>query len=216
MSKYSNSDHYLDTETGVLKNRLGISSASELEKAEADFASARSFELGKSPLKGKFDFEHLKAIHHYLFKDLYEWAGTPRNIDIAKGDNFFAHFPHIETAAAEVFEKLAKEKYLGGITKAQFCERAAFYLGEINALHPFREGNGRAQREFINHLAYRNGFYIEWGNVSQADMVAASIASFKGDCSMFATFIKDNIRDLPSDSGQSGPGGRRKPGIPKP
>jgi cell filamentation protein len=232
MSKYSSSDHYVDKKTGVLRNRLGIASTSELEKAEADFASARSYELGKNPLKGRFDFEHLKAIHRYMFKDLYEWAGVPRDIDIAKGDNFFAHHTHIDVAAKGIFAKLAEEKHLVGLSKADFCDRAAFYLGEINALHPFREGNGRAQREFISHLAYKNGYYIEWQNsyyiewqnsyyiewqnISQDDMIQASIASFRGNCSKFAAFIRANIKNLHSDTGQSASDKQWKPDAPKP
>jgi fido (protein-threonine AMPylation protein) len=63
----------------------------------------------------------------------------------------------------------------------------------LNALHPFREGNGRAQREFISHLANANGYYIAWENVSQADMLAAAIESFNGDTSKLTTFIRQNL-----------------------
>jgi cell filamentation protein len=194
-SKYSNADHYIDSETGVLKNRLGIVLEEELEKAEADFATARSYELGKTPLKGDFDFDHLLAIHHYLFRDLYEWAGQPRDIDISKGSNFFAHHAHIHVAATTLFNKLAEEKHLSGLSKEDFSERAAFYLGELNALHPFREGNGRVQREFICQLAQKNGYVIEWGNIDQAAMIQASIESFKGDCTKFAAYLRANIKD---------------------
>ena len=197
MPKYSNNDHYTDPTTGVLKNLLGITTEAELERAEATFASIRSYELAQSPVKGNFDLAHLKAIHRYMFKDLYEWAGECRDIDIAKGDNFFAHHIHIEAAAKAIFDNLAKEKHLAGLSKIDFCERAAYYLSEINALHPFREGNGRAQREFISHLAYKNGYYIEWKNVEQNAMIEASIASFKkGDHSVIASFIRANIREL--------------------
>ncbi|MBV6341433.1 Fic family protein [Candidatus Magnetobacterium casensis] len=197
VSKYSDSDHYTDAATGILKNRLGITTKAELEKAEACFAGTRSYELSQNPLKGNFDLEHLKAIHGYIFKDLYEWAGQCRDINIAKGDNLFAHHIHIEAAAKLISDKLAKEKHLAGLSKANFCKRAAFYLGELNALHPFREGNGRTQREFISHLAYANGYYIEWKNVSQDDMTQAGIASFQhGDCSGFLACIQVNIRDF--------------------
>jgi cell filamentation protein len=201
MTKYSNSDHYLDPQTGILKNLLNITSEEELENAEATFASIRSYEMAQNPIRGNFDLEHLKAIHRYMFKDLYAWAGECRDIDIAKGDNFFAHHIHIEAAAKAIFDKLAKEKHLTGLSKADFCERAAFYLGEINALHPFREGNGRAQREFISHLAYANGYYIEWKNLDQTDMVQASIASFKhGDHSKLAAYIRANISEIEKES----------------
>jgi cell filamentation protein len=92
------------------------------------------------------------------------------------------------------------------------CKRAAYYLGEINALHPFREGNGRAQREFINHLAYKNGYFIEWKNISQADMIQASIESFhQGDNTKFAALIRDNLRNLPaSGPDETTPSKKRK------
>jgi len=200
MTKYANNDHYTDPKTGVLKNLLGIATEAELEKAEATFAGIRSYELAQNPLEGNFDLDHLKAIHRTIFKDLYEWAGQCRDIDIAKGDNFFAHHVHIETAAKAIFDKLAQEKYLAGLSTADFCARAAYYFGEINALHPFREGNGRAQREFISHLAYRNGYYIEWKNTDQDEMVGASIASFKhGDTSKLAAILRANIRPLGKD-----------------
>jgi len=214
MSRYSNSDHYIDAKTGVLKNRLGIRSDAELEKAEADLAGTRSYELSHSPLKGNFDFEHLRALHHYLFKDLYEWAGEPRNIDISKGSNFFAHHSHIKAAAKVVFDELKKEKYLAGLTKARFSARAAYYLGEINALHPFREGNGRVQREFISHLAYKNGYQIDWQHIDQETMVAASIASFKGDHSKFLSYIKANIKKLPKK--KSVPAHKTKKSVKRP
>lgn len=196
MNKYSNRDHYLDPATGVLINKLGITDAETLEKQEADYAAARSYELAADPLKGNFNLVHLQAIHKRMFGDLYTWAGELRTIDISKGDNFFAHHTHIENAARPIFKKLAEENNLTGLDVEKFSDRAAHYLGEINALHPFREGNGRVQREFINHLAYKNGFRIDWGNITQPDMIQASIESFKGDCSKFAAYIRANLKKL--------------------
>jgi fido (protein-threonine AMPylation protein) len=196
MTKYSNRDHYLDPATGVLKNKLGITDAAILEKQEADYAAARSYELARNPIKGKFDLAHLQAIHKHLFCDLYPWAGKLRTIDISRGDTFFSHHAHIESAARPIFKKLETEKYLAELDIVTFSDRAAHYLGEVNALHPFREGNGRAQREFINHLAYKNGYRLDWKNITQSDMIQASIESFKGDCSKFAAYIQANISKL--------------------
>jgi cell filamentation protein len=184
MSRYSGNDPYLDPTTGVLKNRLNIADETSLEQTEADIVAARSYELSRTPLKGRFDLAHLQAIHKYLFGDLYEWAGQLRTIDISKGGNRFAHHGHIESAAASVFQQLAKENRLAGLGPAGFSDRAAYYLGELNALHPFREGNGRAQREFISHLAHANGYYVAWENIGPAELLAASIASFHGDTSV--------------------------------
>jgi cell filamentation protein len=196
MTKYSGHDDYIDPASGVLKNRFGITDEATLEQTEAILVSARSYELFKTPLKGRFDLEHLQAIHRYLFGDVYEWAGQLRTIDISKGESRFAHHAHIASAAAPVFKRLADEKYLAGLGPAAFSDRAAYYLGELNALHSFREGNGRAQREFISHLAQNTGYYIAWQNVSRADMLQASIESFQGDTSKLAAIIRDNLRPL--------------------
>lgn len=194
MQKYTGNDHYLDAETGVLKNKLGVQSSIILEQREADYATARAYELSQALLEGCFDLDHLKAIHKHLFGDVYAWAGELRDIDLAKGNSYFANHLHIVSAARPVFAKLADEGYLTGLDTAAFSERAAYYLGEINALHPFREGNGRAQREFINHLAYKNGLSIAWDNITQEEMIQASIESFhKGDTMRFAGFIRDNL-----------------------
>jgi cell filamentation protein len=200
MSRYSDHDPYLNPATGVLKNRLDIADEAALEQIEADIVATRSYELSQAPLKGRFDLAHLQAIHRYLFSDVYEWAGQFRTIDIGKGGNRFAHYGHIESAAAAIFTQLANEKHLAGLGPADFSARAAYYLGEPNALHPFREGNGRTQREFLSHLAQVNGFYIAWENLSQADMLAAAIQSFHGDASKLATLIRTNLSGLESDA----------------
>lgn len=193
--KYSSHDHYLDPETGVLRNRLGIRDPAILAQYEADYASVRSFELAQHPVRGDFDLKHLCAIHRHLFGDVYDWAGRLRDIDISKGDSFFAHHAHIETAANRLFAGLAAETCLEGLDARKFSARAAHYLGEINALHPFREGNGRAHREFINHLAYRNGFVIDWTAVSPEALLQAAIASFlSADSTKLADIIGANLR----------------------
>jgi fido (protein-threonine AMPylation protein) len=126
--------------------------------------ATRSYELSQTPLKGRFDLAHLQAIHRYLFGDVYGWAVQLRTIDIRKASNRFAYYAHIESAAASIFQQLAKENQLTGLDEAAFSARAAYYLGELNALHAFREGNGRAQREFISHLAHANGYYFREGD----------------------------------------------------
>jgi len=199
MSRYSDSDPYLDPETRVLINRLGITDESILEQIEAALVATRSYELAQTPLKGRFDLAHLQAIHKHLFGDLYEWAGQLRTIDISKGGNRFANHMMIESAAVPIFQQLARENHLAGLGAEAFSNRGAYYLGELNALHPFREGNGRAQREFISHLAHANGYYIAWENMAPADLLAASIASFHGDISKLAGLIRLNLSALERD-----------------
>jgi fido (protein-threonine AMPylation protein) len=196
MSRYSDSDPYLDPATGVLRNRFGIAEQTTLEQTEADLVAARSYELSRAPLKGRFDLAHLQAIHKHLFGDLYHRPGELRTIDISKGGNRFAHYARIETAAVPMFQQLEKENCLAGLGPDAFSHRAAYDLGELNALHPFREGNGRAQREFISHLAHASGYYVAWENVRAADLLAASIASFNGEASELAGLIRRNISTL--------------------
>ena len=215
MSRYSGHDQYLDPVSGVLRNRLSIADAATLEQAEAGLVATRSYELSKTPLPGQFDLAHLQVMHRYLFGDVYEWAGQLRTIDIGKGGQLFAHHAHIGSAAAPIFNQLAGEKHLAGLGPAAFSDRAAHYLGEMNALHPFREGNGRAQREFVSHLAHAAGYYVAWENVKQSDMLQASIESFKGDTSKLAALIRDNLHCLGPDSSPPALGHKLKPPKPK-
>ncbi|HEY3938298.1 MAG TPA: Fic family protein [Bryobacteraceae bacterium] len=200
MTEDSVCDRYVDPTTGVLKNRLGITDRAKLEEAEAALVAIRSFELGQKPLKGNFDLAHLQAIHRHLFHDVYEWAGELRTVDISKGSNRFAHHNYIQTAAESLFEELAAERHLTGINDLQaFSVRGAHYLGELNAIHPFRDGNGRTQREFISHLAHKNGYYIAWENVKREDMLEGFITSFNRELSKLTALLRENI--FPLDRG---------------
>lgn len=197
MPRHSNRDGYVDTETGVLKNRLGIRDQALLESAEANLVAARSQELTLTPIVGPFDLAHLRKIHWHLFRDVYEWAGELRTVDISKGDNRFAHHAFIETAAEHISRQLRTEGHLAGLGADAFCSRTAFYLGELNALHPFRDGNGRAQREFFQLLARSNGYSLHWKRVTREEMLEASIESFHGDLTRLTGILRGIIRELP-------------------
>ena len=198
MSRYSSHDEYTDPATGVLKNRLGITDAATLETTEAQFVAQRSHELVQDPLPGAFDLHHLQAIHRHLFGDLYEWAGHLRTVDLTKDTSRFAHHAHLERAAAPIFRELAQENYLRGLEPAAWSRRAAHYLAELNALHPFREGNGRAHREFLSQLARDTHYVIAWEQITQADMLDASRRSFSGDLAPLTTLIQHHLhRDVP-------------------
>jgi fido (protein-threonine AMPylation protein) len=199
MSKYSGDDHYVDPESGVLKNLFGISREEELGEKEAEHVATRSYELSLSPLSGTVDLAHLQALHHYLFRDVYAWAGKIRDVDIAKGNSRFANHVHIVEAAIALFAQLSMERYLADLGPDQFSTRAAHYLGELNALHPFRDGNGRVLREFIGQLALLNGYEIAWENTSREETLEAAIASFRGDESKLASIIRTNLEPADRD-----------------
>lgn len=137
----------------------------------------RILELLDKPVRGTFDLKHLQAIHAYIFQDVYDWAGELRKVDIAKG-NMFCNAMFLSGQAEEIFGKLKAEDYLHGLEEDDFAVRLAYYFSEINALHPFREGNGRSQREFIRCLALYNGYVINFVNAGKDEMLEASRESF--------------------------------------
>lgn len=196
MSKYSTNDHYIDHTVGVLKNKLNIKEENILDKAEADYAATRSVELANSPLDHPFTIETLKMIHKILFGDLYEWAGSFRTVDIEKGTARFANVKHIDDSIAELFSDLKKEDFLLNLNKEMFSKRTAYYMGELNAIHPFREGNGRTQRELLSQLAYKNELYINWSAMHSEDILNATISSFSGNYSFLKTIIFENLKSF--------------------
>lgn len=170
-------DPYLQENGKVLKNRGGLKTREALYKFERMTTDYRNEELLMSPIIGDFDFAHLKAIHFYLFQDVYDWAGQVRTVDIAKS-NLFCRVMYIDTQAEQIFGGLASENYLKNIEYQRFIRRISFYYAEINALHPFREGNGRSAREFIRELALNAGYVIDWTKTTKEEIIEASIASF--------------------------------------
>ncbi len=113
-------------------------------------------------------------MHHHIFQDVYEWAGEFRTFNISKSGDPFAFKEHIVSSLDKTFRELKDERHLSGADLQRFANRGAWYLGEINAIHPFREGNGRTQREFIRELGLRNGWGLDWKQVSREQMIEAS------------------------------------------
>ena len=155
-------------------NKFNLTEQTKLEKMETFVTAKRLLDLQKKPMQGNFDLKHLKMIHQYIFQDIYSFAGKLRTENIAKDSFMFANAIHIEDAAKELFKELRTEKRLSGLPFEEFCDRAGYYMTEINVLHPFREGNGRAQREFIRTLALKNGYYLDWTKVNSEKMLSAS------------------------------------------
>lgn len=184
---------YCYPDSDVLKNRMGIRDKEQLGRLEQRLTMLRILELVDKPIQGKFDLKHLQAIHKYIFQDVYEWAGKTRKVDIAKG-NMFCNVKFIESQAEEIFGKLKKENYLQGLDEKEISLRLAYYFSEVNALHPFREGNGRCQREFARTLALNAGYVINFANVNSEEMLKASEDSFlcdyKGMEQIFARCIR--------------------------
>ncbi|WP_375618809.1 type II toxin-antitoxin system protein adenylyltransferase VbhT [Bartonella sp. AC134YNZD] len=197
MEKYKGGvDPYTDAETGVMYNRFGIKDEATLKYVESTLAYAKSLELKRTPIRGRFDLNHMKDIHKKLFGDVYEWAGEIRSIDITKGGCLFAYHHQIESYAPKITQQLAKEQYLRGLDADKFSQRAGYYMGEINALHPFREGNGRTQREFIGQLACEAGYNIDWDGITREEMTKASIEALYGTSELLSELIRKNLTEF--------------------
>ena len=189
------SDPYTYPGTEVLRNVLDIRDLQQLAVFEANATTARLIELDERPLAGRFDVAHLKSIHQYIFQDVYRWAGEFRTVNISKAGYLFGVASFIGPALEEVLRKLSEERHLKPLDARGFATRAGYYLGEINAIHPFRDGNGRTQREFIRELAVQAGFVIDWSRVTRERMTVASLESFKtGDSSEMAALIRLSLK----------------------
>lgn len=189
---------YTDEKTKVFWNHFGVQNGVFLEKIEALFTAARAAELDKKPLKTKFDLTHLKSIHKHLFQDVYPWAGEVRIVNIAKNKTNFLPCSHIDRGMAFVTNGLVKENYLKGLSPEHFAARAAYFFSDLNHIHPFREGNGRTQRVFIEQLARQAGYSILWENMTQAQMIVASIQGNYGELSLMENLFLSNLIDLKS------------------
>ena len=174
--EYAWDEEYCYPNSHVLINRFGIADSEALSAAEREITSLKLAMAMQKPIKGCFDLQHLQKIHKYIFGDVYMWAGKLRHVNIAKG-NQFCLAQNLEQYAGSIFGKLEREHYLinAGDT---IPYRLAYYLSEINVLHPFREGNGRTQRLFIMYLAGIAGYAVDFSDVMPEEMIAASAESF--------------------------------------
>ena len=134
---------YCYKDSNVLRNKLNITNNCLLEEAERKIVLAKLYDLRQNKKIGNFDTEHFIGIHRYLFEDIYPFAGLFRTENIAKGNFSFAEWEYIENELNVLLEKLKKQEYLKNSNKQEIAKWLAYYMAELNVLHPFREGNGR-------------------------------------------------------------------------
>jgi cell filamentation protein len=174
-------DPYVYPGTSVLRNHFGIRDAAELAEREAGLTAVRMAELERRFIPGDYDTLHLQAVHRKVFGDLYPWAGELRTVKIAKGESMFALPQHVASYLTGVLSDLANEDRLRGLKRDDFVTRLAHYYAEINAVHPFREGNGRTQRAFLGHVAADAGRPIDWAGLDPDRNIKVSRESHRGD-----------------------------------
>lgn len=164
---------YCYRDTNVLKNRFGIKDAKRLKALEADISLIRQNDLLERPIRGRFTANQLCKIHNYLLGDIYRFAGHYRREDIMKGTTRFLTHKEISGRLKSLLDQLGKEQFLSGLQSDTFVERSAYYLAELNYIHPFREGNGRAIREFMRLLFKANGYEVDWSAVPSEALLKA-------------------------------------------
>lgn len=187
---------YCYPKSNVLINKLGITISEDLQVAEREITAVRIAAAQANGIPGSFDLKHLQQIHTYLFGDIYSWAGQLRQVDISKG-NAFCHWAYIQNNAESLFAKLQKEMPFTGLSQKEIAIRLSYYLSEINVLHPFREGNGRSQRLFIQLLAQELGYSLDFSKITPREMIVASAESFACDYTKMDLLFQKIISPLP-------------------
>lgn len=149
---------------GTLKNKLGITDPVRLREAEYRISETRMRMLEERPLKpgpNGYDLEYLQRTHNYLMRDIYEWSGQVRAVDMTKGKTLFAFADEIPETGKKIFDGLKQENDFKGLGKEAFVDRFSQFYADLNNLHPFREGNGRATRVVLSEIAKNAGYSLD-------------------------------------------------------
>jgi len=185
---------YVYPGTHVLRNRLDLRGADDLDRIERLHTANRILE----PIpRGSFDLTHLRVIHRHLFQDIYDWAGELRTVEISKGGYQFQFRQFIQTGMADVHRRLVQSRFLKGLAASDFAEQAAVITGDINYIHPFREGNGRTQLQYLKQLAGEAGHRLDLARIDGRRWIEASIASHAADYRAMAAVISGGLKPPP-------------------
>lgn len=171
-------DSYAYPGSTVLKNKLDIQDQETLDAFEVEITTLRAEE----PLpQGEFDSSHYRSVHRHLFQDVYEWAGEYRIVRISKGDSTFCYPEHIAAQMDALFDKLRGGEIFAEQSRSGFIEKIAWFLSELNAIHPFREGNGRTQLSFIGQVGATFDHPFHFAKLDHKNLLAAMITSYSGN-----------------------------------
>ena len=176
-------DPYCYPGTSVLKNVPGFTDTKELAAFEAITTAGHARDTLP---KGALDVAHYKAIHRHFFHNIYSWAGEFRTVRMHKGESSFCYPEHIPAQMEELFNELRANNFYEGLSAEAFAAKAAHFLSRLNAIHTFREGNGRTQNLFLHVLAARAGHPLDLSKLKPAPLITAMVQSFGGDESALA------------------------------
>jgi cell filamentation protein len=171
-------DPYCYPGTKVLKNLADLRRHSDLNTFELALTTQR---FAEGLPRGRLSVTHYYAVHRHLFQDVYAWAGKPRTVRIAKGASSFCYPENIAVEMRKLFTWLKQNDFLRSVEPLGFAKGAAHFLSELNAIHPFRDGNGRTQLAFMALLAAQTGQEFNVQKIKRGPFLVAMIASFNGD-----------------------------------
>ena len=180
-------DPYCYPGTTVLINRAGLRDQAALAAFEAEMVSQR---FGEPMPVGRLTAPYYHAVHRHLFQDVYAWAGQIRTVRIAKQGSAFCYPEHIDREMRRLFADLARRKQFRRLSSTDFAAAAAHFIAELNAIHPFREGNGRTQLSFLVALAHRAGHPLDAERLEPTEILAAMVQSFSADEQPLAASIQ--------------------------
>ncbi len=191
--KYIDPDYtYTDPKSGILRNLQDITDEDDLVFVESGAISKRLDELYEKPLKIK-GIESLFEIHKHLFQDLYSWAGKKRTVEISKDGKQFFPTTHFDNAFRHIDSLIIEYKEISKNDKKQLAYKLAEILDNINFLHPFREGNGRVQREFLRLLALEKNIKL---NLNPPDDISVYERYMQGTIESDITTLSNLILEI--------------------
>lgn len=191
--KYIDPDYtYTDPKTGLLRNLQVITDPEILLFVESGAVTKRLQKLYENPIKIK-GIDSLFEIHKHLFQDIYAWAGKKRKVEISKDGKQFFPTTHFDNAFKYIDQLIAEFKKIPKNNKQILAEKLAEILDNVNYLHPFREGNGRAQREFLRLLALEKRLIL---NLNPPDENSVYERYMKGTIESDLTLLTELIYEL--------------------
>jgi cell filamentation protein len=187
---------YTDPQTGVLRNLGDITDSSDLLFFESAAVIKRAKELELQPIT-IHGAKTLLDIHRYLFQDVYHWAGQKRTVEISKQGKPFFLTAYFDNGFAYIDTLIVEYRKIAQTDKPQLAEHLAVLLDNINYLHPFREGNGRTQREFIRLLALEKGYVLNLNPSDSLDIYERYMSgTIDGDVGGLSTLVLDLLRQV--------------------
>lgn len=165
--------------SGVLRNLFGVTDPAVLAEYERDLAFFRVVELELHPVDGRFDFDHLRAIHRYILQDIFDWAGELRTVDTRALGIPHARPQFLADELDRVFRRIADDPPSTTDPDAA-TDTIASHWSELTLIHPFRDGNSRTRRVFFDQMFRHAGWAVDWAAVDATAAHAARHMSVYG------------------------------------